>query len=146
MTTLPPPVSALAAWVNQTIASDDARAVAVLSAASNRVAGYAQQTWIGEDATDAPADVVDIVVQVAARVWLNPNPNLRNQAAGPFTEGYFDSVQGGLYLTEDEMAVLNRFLSNASGLGTITTTRDEIGTVYDPAEFPFGWYDRPGVS
>jgi len=144
MTTLPPPVSALAAWVAQTIADDDARAVAVLSAATNRVQGYARMDWTSDEATDAPADVVDIVVQVAARVWLNPNPNLRSKAIGPFTEGYFDAA-GGLYLTDDERAVLDRFLSNASGLGTISTTRDEIGGVYDPAEFPFGWYDRPGM-
>src|SRR5690242_5975567 len=132
MTTLPPPVSSLAAWVGQSIEDADPRAVAVLSAATNLVSAYAGKDW-SEDA--APADVADIVVQVAARVFLSPaNPNIRNWNKGPFAEGYFDSAANGLYLTDEEKTTLNRFRASASGLGTLTVTRESAadGTIYVP--------------
>jgi hypothetical protein len=149
MTTLPPPVADLAAWVGQDIAPDDLRAGAVLSAASNLVAAYTGKDW---STTEAPADVVDIVVQVAARVYLSPaNPNVRNWNKGPFAEGYFDAAQNGLYLTDEEKTALNRFRTAASGLGTLSVTRGEGGgdTIYvptgpEPAGYPFPWYAADG--
>lgn len=149
MTALPPPVSALAAWVDRTIASEDPRALAVLSAASDLVAGYAGRVeeWTGETG-NVPPDVAALVVQVAARVYLSPpNPNVRQKTSGPFTEAYFDASANGLYLTDVEKVILDRFRATAYGLGTLSTTRwDSPGAVYDPAEYPFGWFDRPGVS
>lgn len=148
MTTLPPPVDSLSAWIGQSI-TDDERAEAVLSAASNLVAAYAGKDW---STTDAPADVTDIVVQVAARVYLSPpNSNVRQWTKGPFGEGYFDAAQNGLYLTDEEKTALNRFRANASGLGTLSTTRGEgVGdTIYvptgpPPAGYPFPWYAADG--
>jgi hypothetical protein len=150
MTTLPPPTSALEAWVGQAIPSgvETTRADAVLSAASNLVAAYAGKTWTD----DVPADVVDIVVQVAARVYLSPpNANVRQWTKGPFGEGYFDAAQNGLSLTDDEKTTLGRFRSSASGLGTISVTREDAssGTIYvptgpPPPGYPFPWYAADG--
>jgi hypothetical protein len=149
MTTLPPPIADLAAWIGEPIAADDSRAAAVLSAASNRVQDYTAKDW---STTEAPAAVTDVVVQAAARVYLSPaNPNVKTWNKGPFSEGYFDSAQSGLYFTEDELAVLNRYISNTSGLGTLSVTRGEEteGTIYvptgpAPAGYPFPWYAADG--
>lgn len=147
MTTLPPPVADLADWVGQTIASGDPRAAAVLSAASNLVQGYTGKDW----STDAaPADVVDVVIQVAARVWRNPTGAV-SWTKGPFSERYRDDAADGLYLTESEMSVLNRFRTAASGLGTLSTTRGDgdSHTIYvptgpAPAGYDFPWYAADG--
>lgn len=147
MTTLPPPVADLSAWVGQTIASDDSRAAAVLSAASNLVQGYTGKDWSAED---APADVADVVIQVAARVWRNPSGAI-HWTKGPFSERYTEDASNGLYLTDAEMSVLNRFRTSASGLGTLSTTRGEAGahTIYvptgpEPSGYPFPWYAADG--
>jgi hypothetical protein len=152
MTTLPPPVDALAAWVGQTIASDDPRAAAVLSAASNLVTAYAGKVSEWTPGVEVPADVGDIVVQVAARVYLSPpNSNVRQWTKGPFGEGYFDAAQNGLSLTSKEEATLDRFRSTASGLGVLSVTRGEglSDTIYvptgpEPAGYPFPWYAADG--
>lgn len=152
MTTLPPPVSALAAWVGQTIPSDDPRAAAVLSAASNLVVAYAGKSDVWITDVDVPADVADIVVQVAARVYLSPpNTNVKQWTKGPFGEGYFDAAQNGLSLTDEEKATLNRFRVAASGLGTLSTTRGEgeghtiyVPTGPAPSGYPFPWYAADG--
>ena len=147
MTTLPPPVANLAAWVGQDIAPDDPRAGAVLSAATNLVHGYAGKDWT---TTEAPADVADIVVQVAARVWLNPSGAV-SWTKGPFSERYSDNAANGLYLTDAEQTVLNRFRTVASGLGTLSVTRGEgvgdtiyVPTAPEPAGYPFPWYAADG--
>lgn len=153
MSTLPPLVQDLADWIGQPIPSDaEARAAAVLSAAANLVVGYAGKTadWIAD--VEVPADVSDIVVQVAARVYLSPpNPNVRNWTKGPFAEGYFDAAGNGLYLTDEEKVTLDRFRSSASGLGVLSTTREDptTGTIYvptgpPPAGYDFPWYAADG--
>lgn len=147
MTTLPPPIADLAAWVGQDIAPDDLRAGAVLSAASSLVSGYAGKDW---STVEAPADVAAIVVQVAARVWSNPTGAVA-WTKGPFSERYSDSAALGLYLTESEQSALNRFRTSASGLGTLSVTRGEENeaTIYvptgpEPSGYPFPWYAADG--
>lgn len=147
---LPPPLSSLAAWIGVPAASLDAdpRAEAVLAAASNLVQGYTGKDWT----TDAPADVIGVVVQAAARVYLSPaNPNVKNWGGGTFSEGYFDAAQNGLYLTDSEYAVLNRYKAGVQNIGTIGTTRGESSgdTVYvptgpPPSGYPFPWYAADG--
>jgi hypothetical protein len=150
MATLPPPFTTLEAWTGQAISTGPEldRAEAVLLAASNRVAAYASKEWTD----DVPDDVVDIVVQVAARVYLSPpNTNVRQWTKGPFGEGYFDAAQNGLYLTADEQAALGRFRTSPSGLGTLSVTREDAsaGTIYvptgpPPAGYDFPWYAADG--
>lgn len=155
---LPPlaPVSDLAAWTGQTIPSADPRAGAVLAAASALVRAYAQKTWIDVDGVTllaVPEDVAAVVVQVASRAWLNPNPNLKNWNKGPFAEGYFDAASLGLYLSDvdkDALAIY-RETGASTGLGTIGVTRGDSGfdTVYvptgpAPSGYPFPWYAADG--
>lgn len=150
---LPPlaQVSDLAAWVGQTIESDDPRAGAVLSAASALVRGYTKETWVDEngDLVGVPDDAAAVVVQVAARAWLNPNPNLKNWNKGPFAEGYFDAASLGLYLSDADKDALADYRETgaSTGLGTIGITRGDLGydTVYvptgpPPSGYPFPWY------
>jgi hypothetical protein len=152
MTALPPPVSDLATWIGQDIAPADPRAAAVLSAASNLVIGYAGKTADWTTGVEVPADVADVVIQVAARVYLSPaNTNVRQWTKGPFTEGYFDAAGNGLYLTDEEKSVLDRFRTTASGLGVLSTTREDpnTGTIYvptgpPPAGYDFPWYAADG--
>ena len=147
MTTLPPPIADLEAWIGQTIPADDGRAWAVLSAASGLVSGYTSKDWSTDE---APDDVAAIVVQVAARVWRNPAGVLQ-MTTGPFSERYSDDAAFGLFLTDEEKATLNRFRTSASGLGTISTTREDAsaGTIYvptgpPPAGYDFPWYAADG--
>lgn len=146
MTALPPPVDDLAAWLGQSI-TDETRAEAVLSAASAIVSGYAGQDWSTED---APADVAAVVIQVAARVWRNP-AGLQSVTIDDATQRWFESTASGLFLTDEEKSILNRFRTTASGLGVLSTTRNEgIGdTIYvptgpPPAGYPFPWYAADG--
>lgn len=147
MTALPPPVGDLAAWVGQDIPDSDPRAVAVLSAASSLVIGYAEKTteWVAD--VEVPGDVASIVVQVAARVWLNPG-GLQSVTVDDATRRWFDGAANGLDLTDREKSILDRFRTNASGLGVLSTTREDpsTGTIYvptspPPAGYPFPWYD-----
>lgn len=147
MTTLPPLIEDLAAWIGEPIPSGDERAEAVLSAATGLVSGYAGKDWT---TVDAPADVVAIAVQVAARVWRNPSGAIQ-WTKGPFSERYGDDAAFGLFLTDEEKATLNRYRTSASGLGTISTTREDAsaGTIYvptgpPPSGYPFPWYAADG--
>lgn len=120
-------VSDLAAWVGQTIASDDARALALLTAASNlirdEVPSSVYETWTG---ADIPERVREITVAVAARVWLNPNSNVRQWTKGPFAESYFDQAIEGLFLTETELNSLSKYRTRGPrGLWTLGATRDD---------------------
>jgi hypothetical protein len=140
----------LAAWMGQDIPAGDARAWAVLSAASALVRAEAGQTWVNNtnDLTGVPDEVAAIVVQVAARVWANPTGAVQ-WTKGPFSERYSDDAALGLYLTDAEKSALSRYRSAApSGLGVLSTTRgdDYADTVYvptgpPPSGYPFPWYD-----
>lgn len=151
---LPPlaPVSDLAAWVGQTIESGDPRAEAVLSAASALVRSYAGQTWTDE--ADALEDVPDVVaavaVQVAARVWLNPN----GAVSVTLDDGalrWAEATAAGLYLTDADKAVLGAYQEHDTesfGLGTVSFAGGGVldDTIYvptapAPAGYPFPWYD-----
>lgn len=148
---LPPlaPVSDLAAWVGQVIPDDDPRAGAVLHAASALVRSYTGQTWVeGESLSDSLPEVVSAVaVQVAARVWVNPD-GLVSASIDDGTRRWGDAGAAGLYLTQHEKDVLGDYIEGGqSDLGSISLTRGRIGdeTVYvptgpPPSGPPFPWY------
>lgn len=116
-------ISDLATWTGETIADDDARATAVLRAASVLV-----RTFVGSDVTEAwtevPDDVATVVVQVAARVWANPNGAV-SQTTGPFTIRYGEEADAGLVLTGAERDLLSPYRAKVSGLWTLGITRDD---------------------
>lgn len=145
---LPPlaQVSDLAAWVGEEIPSTDPRAGAVLSAASSIVRAYVAQTWADEGAV-IPDVVTAVVVQMAARVWVNPD-GLTSVTIDDGTRRW-ESGGTGLRLTDSEKDLLSAFVSSPmSGIGVLSTTRGEgmAGTVYvptgpPPSGPPFPWYD-----
>lgn len=127
MATLPPTVDDLAAWTGQAIESGNARAAAVLSAASALARGYAGLAW---DDDSVPEEVHAVVVQVAARVWMNPTGAV-SWTKGPFSERYSDEAANGLFLTDSESVILNRYRSSTSGLWTQPITSGALETPLD---------------
>lgn len=148
---LPPlaPVSDLADWVGQEIPDADPRAGAVLSAASAIVRSYVGLTWVDEDTSqlaDVPDDVAAVVVQVAARVWVNPS-GATYRVSGPLAEQLGKERSQGLYLTETEREILATYRSSPADIGTLSVTTGTVGdpTIYvptgpPPAGYPFPWY------
>lgn len=126
MATLPPSVADLSAWVGQTLDEADARAVAVLSAATALVRGYASQEWDGDT---APDDVAALVVQVAARVWFNPQ-GVTSESIDDYSRR-FDGQETGLFLTESERTILNRYRTSTSGLWVQPTTQGPLEVELD---------------
>lgn len=125
----------LADWVGQDIDDGDRRAQAVLRAASNRVRTYIDDDsvtdgWADITAPDGtenriPPTVTDVVVQCAARVWINPQ-GLTTEANDDYTRRFGDDARVGIYLTDDEKADLNDFKpTGRGGLAVISTTRGE---------------------
>ncbi len=137
--------AALAAWLGVTITDDD-RAQAVLRAASTLVRARAGENWVdaaGYLAADIPDGIPQVVVAVAARVWVNPT-GASSSTTGPFSSAW----PVGFALTDDEAAMVDAAMgaTRVRGLGTISTTRgpvettdvwvDVVGDAQLPAEIP----------
>ena len=143
-------VSDLAAWVGQAIPDSDPRAGAVLSAASALVRSYAGVTWEG---VAAPEDVSAVVVQVASRVWLNPN-GVVSVTLDDGSLRWSEASAAGLYLTDADKAVLSSYQTQGAdsfGLGTVSmaggsTVNDTtyVPTGPPPSGYPFPWYSTEG--
>ena len=116
-------VAALAAWVGQSIAANDARANAVLTAASVLVRSH-----VGASTADAwqtvPADVQQVVVQVAARVWFNPQ-GLVADAVDDYSRRWESGAESGVYLTAAERDMLSPYTTSHKGLWSLGTTRGD---------------------
>ncbi len=150
---LPPlvAVTELANWLGETIATTDARAAAVVNAASSLVRAYTAQDWLDEtDPTRlgvVPDAVHDVTLAVAGRAWQRSGDvESTSETAGPFGETKRYVGDGGaLYLTKTDKLMLNAHrASTAGGIGVLSTTRAESSdTVYYPvagAEYPFPLY------
>lgn len=150
---LPPLVTVadLADWLGESIEYEDARAGAVLRAASTLVRRETGRSWLTdpEDLTvlDESTPSIDaddlevaqtVVKQVASRVWVNPT-GVVHETTGPFSARYAEDAAQGLHLTATEAEMLSPYKTTArSGLHTIATTReDPVGItdlgIYDPA-------------
>lgn len=103
-----------------------------LDTASAIVRNYTGETWLNDEETaveDVPEDVRRITVEIAARVWLNPDGNTQ-ETVGPFTERRPDLFADGFFLTGTEKTLLVRYrTSSVGGLWTIQQTK---GDYYDP--------------
>lgn len=129
-------IDALVAWTGDTIADDDPRALAVLARASALVRSECGRTWVDDgNALEAvPEPIEGVVVQVAARVWRNPEGAIQD-VAGPFSARFSESVADGLYLTETERKICAQHRQSASGLWVMPTTRlhgVDDGTTWTP--------------
>ena len=159
MATLPPLAEAsdLAAWVGQDIPVADPRAGAVLSAASALVRSYTGQTWVEADAlTDVPDIVNAVVVQVAARVWLNP-AGLESVTLDDGTRRWGSRAGSGVVLTDADKDALAGFRETgaSTGIGSVSLTGGSytLDSIYvptgpPPSGPPFPWYaaDDPLVQ
>jgi hypothetical protein len=152
---LPPlaPASDLAAWIGQDIPLGDpeTRAGAVLSAASALVRGYTGQTWVNDAGAlvAVPDDVAAVTVQVAARVWSNPE-FVESITIDDSTRRWGSAGGQGVYLTEHEKDALSGYRtgSSSTGLSTLGLTRGSgvldpnvyVPTGPPPSGPPFPWY------
>lgn len=117
----------LAAWVGEDIPSADARASAVLSAASTLVRSYTGQTWTNEAGAllEVPDDVAMVTVQVAARVWVNPE-GVQADSIDDGSRRFVASGETGAYLTLGERDILSKYrTAGPKGLWTLGTTRGD---------------------
>lgn len=115
--------SDLAAFVEETISDEDARALSVLGMASALVAAYVARDYTEHE--DVPEAVKGVTVDVASRVWMNPG-GLTRDGVADVQHGYGERAHERFYLTPANRMVLDRVRQpRRSGLYTITTTRDD---------------------
>jgi hypothetical protein len=107
----------------------------VLLAASNfvRMESGNPSRWADEATDPCPPAVKTVVVQVAARVWRNPE-GATMRTEGPFSEQFVQTVEAGLYLTDSERRVVERANGARPGLWSLNVTRDDDA-------LPAGYYD-----
>lgn len=130
MAALPPlaTVENLADWIGEAIEANSAdfkRAEGVLRMASQLVRRETGKPWTAADNTvvdPLPDDVSLVVVQAAARTYLNPEHLDQRRIDDAYAS---QKVQeAGVYLTASERALLIPYSGSPfGGLGTITTTR-----------------------
>jgi hypothetical protein len=110
-------IDALEAWTGDTIPDDDPRALAVLAAASALVRSETRRTWLDDMGALAavPDELGMVVVQVAARKWLNPEDVIQD-GTGPFTARFSERTADGLYLTDTERAICARHRLQSTGV------------------------------
>lgn len=129
-------------WLTATFdASAAAKAGAVVAAASALVRSEAGVTWEG---MDLPDQVRVVTLQVAARVFTNPN-GVVQESIGSYSVQYADPEASGLFLTASEKAMLGRLRANARGLWSLSITRDDpaADTAWVPVvgtDTLFPWY------
>lgn len=144
-------VSDLAEWLGEEI-DNETRADAFLAAASIRVRSHTGRTWVDADGElDTGSPTIDsddlevaksVVVQMAARVWLNPT-GVVHETEGPFSARYAEDVAQGMYLTEADKALLDGYSTTVRPkLWTLPITRGDAvdtefaDTVYAPTMAP----------
>lgn len=143
-------VEDLSAFVDEDIDDTNRRAAAVLRMASNFVRAYTRIAWGSGDHLDVPESIADVVVDVAARMWFNPEA-LVNDQIDDSRRGWGDSAAEGMYLTAANKAMLAPHVAKSpsvGGLRTVGTTRTDFpadGTIYvptgpPPSGYPFPWY------
>jgi hypothetical protein len=140
MADLPPlaTIADLAARVGETIPADDSQAAWFLDAASALIRSETGQTWVSDDneiVATLPPEVKIICVEVAARLWRNPEGVIQ-ETVGPFTQRLPDKFADGLFLTASEKSQLARYRGARLGLWSLKTTREDLflDTTYLPVE------------
>lgn len=128
----------LNAWLGDEVDNEE-RAEAILVAASALIRSRTGRAWVDadgvqlDDVTDDDfAAVRTVVVQVAARVWLNPQ-GITQETAGPFSQTIAAWAALGLSLTEDEASMLpiDRTGSRPALWTQATTRADSVSDLPD---------------
>lgn len=119
-------VTDLASWVEESIPEEDPRAELVLRGASALVREETGKTW-GTDAEPLPESLWFVVLQAAARAWLNPE-GFTDERLAEWSGKRGAETADGVYLTESEKRACSRFTAAPRarrGIGIVTTTRGE---------------------
>lgn len=136
MATLPPlaDVNDLSIWIGESIstASEIDRANLALRFASALVRKEARRTWVDEagDLEAVPDDVQLVTLASAARGFTNPD-GIIDESLDDWRGRRLDEA-AGFALTEAEKALLADYRgASRGGIGTIATTRGDIGAPDD---------------
>lgn len=149
---IPPLVSPidLQVWLARdfTTDSEKLRADAVVQAVSALVRSQTGRTWVEGDALQGvPEDVRMVTLQVAARLWNNPD-GYTAERLGDYSYTLPASAVTGMTLTAAERAILGRYRLRGAGLWSLSTTREDpvADEVYVPVVGapPFPWYSAGG--
>lgn len=123
--------------VGETIADDDHTSLYYLRAASALIRAETGRTWIDDHGyvVDVPSDVRYVCVEVAARLFRNPEGVIQ-ETTGPFTQRLPDKFADGLFLTATEKSQLARYRASRMGLWALQTTREDpfLDTITVPVE------------
>lgn len=116
----------LSARVGVELAEEDAQALYYLDAASALIRAETGRTWVTDGVLDeVPADVKVICVEVAARIWRNPEGVIQ-ETVGPFTQRLPDKFADGMFLTATEKSQLARYRLGRMGLWTMQTYKEDL--------------------
>lgn len=143
-------VDDLAAFVGEPIETNNARALAVLRMVSNFVRAETGTPWGEQPQDDVPDAIRDVVIDVAARVWFNPE-GLVGDDIDDSARRWSESASEGMYLTAANRSMLRPHMAasrSGGGLRTVATTRGGgrgDDTIYvptgpPPSGYPFPWY------
>lgn len=129
-------VEELEAYLGITIAEgQDAHADSLLTGASTLVRSAGNENFVDEDGEleeDIPDPIGLVTVQCAARAWVNPEMAVID-TTGPFTTTRTREAAQGLYLTDDEIAMIQKVVAGEDagsipGLWVLGTTRGPLET------------------
>ena len=145
-------VAQLAARAGEEIDANNAQAGSVLDMASALVRAY-----VGSDLESFPDAAVQVTVDVAYRVWTNPDALVGDGIDDSSRRWAESTASEGFYLTKSNKMILDSLRTPASngGLWTLGTTRgdDYLDTIYvptgpPPSGYPFPWYaaDDPFIQ
>lgn len=141
-------------FVDETIDAGDKRALSVLSIASSVVRAYvgtAAEKWTDGEVPDGARDVV---IDVAARVWVNP-AGLESDAVDDAQRRFGVQAHERFYLTAANKMILDPLRARTGGLFTVSVAPQEppLDTIFvptgpPPSGPPFPWYaaDDPLVQ
>lgn len=142
-------VQELAARAGEEISLNDPQAVSVLSMASALVRAYVGHDFEPGEFTKVPDAVVAVTVDVAYRVWTNPD-NLVSDGVDDASRRWAESTGSeGFYLTKANKLILDSFRKPVAnrGLWTLGVEKGDaaLGTLYvptapEPSGDPFPWY------
>jgi hypothetical protein len=151
-------VADLAARAGETIDPADGRAGSVLAMASALVRAYVgSDLEPTEPETGYPDAAIQVTVDVAYRVWTNPDGLVGDSIDDASRRWSERAATDGFYLTAANKMILDSLRTSASngGLWTLGVEKgtDYLNTVYvptapEPAGYPFPWYaaDDPLVQ
>lgn len=124
-------VDELATWLRVTFTDDEAETaglyLASVSGLIRSEAGAASAPW--SDVSTVPETVRTVAFTVAARIWRNPDAaSTITVTRGPFgkTLVFADPKAAGLYLDDNEKAIVGRSRIQQRGLWTLGTARNDL--------------------